>query len=64
MEAFQQAEPGVKFVGPGVEVQDSDERRGYMDVSRLRELGFTPKHDLVSGVREYLNWRRTFPFLD
>ncbi len=62
--AFRQADPGVEFVGPGAEGPEPPRGQGYMDVSRLRELGFKPRYDIVSGVREYINWRRTFPFLD
>ncbi len=64
MAAFRDVEPGVEFAGPGAEPGDPGPARGYMDISRLRELGFTPRHDIHSGVREYIAWRRAFPFLD
>lgn len=34
--------------------------RNYMDISRLsNELGFTPEHDVVSGIRAYHQWLQT-----
>ena len=45
-------------------VQGSGDR-GPMDVSRLREdVGYTASYDLLAGLREYLEWREEFSFLD
>lgn len=36
-----------------------------MDLGRIKEdLGFTPRYDLLSGLKDYLEWRETFPYLD
>ena len=64
MDAFRQAEPSVEFIGPGAEGKAAQWNQGHMDVSRLWGLGFRPKYDIVSGVAEYIRWRREFPFLD
>ena len=64
MDAFRQAEPSVTFTGPGADGQSPLVDTGQMDVSRLHSLGFRPKYDIVSGVAEYIRWRREFPFLD
>ncbi len=64
MDAFRQAEPSVEFTGPGADGTGSVSDQGYMDVSRLRSLGFRPKYNIVTGVAEYIRWRREFPFLD
>ena len=31
---------------------------------KRQDLGWTPKYDLAEGLREYLAWRRSAPFLD
>ena len=64
MDAFRQAEPSVEFRGPGAEGMSVPWDQGHMDVSRLHALGFRPKYNIVSGVAEYIRWRREFPFLD
>ena len=28
------------------------------------DLGFEPRYDLVSALKDYLEWRRTFGFLE
>ena len=39
--------------------------QGLMDETRLREdLGFTSDYDLTAGLRDFLKWRETAPFLD
>ena len=68
LEAFRIALPQVRFVysasdGDGVETRAS--ARGAMDVTRIREdLGFEPGLDLQSGLKNYLDWRTEFDFLD
>ena len=63
--AIQEAHPEVKITQP-VPVDDASKGLGYsFDVSRMREdLGFTPKYDQVSGLRDYIKWRQTFDFMD
>ncbi len=64
MDAFRRAEPSVEFTGAGADGKSTSPDQGYMDVNRLHALGFRPKYDITSGVAEYINWRRSFPFLD
>ena len=64
MDAFRRADPSVEFTGPGADGEIALRDQGHMDVSRLHALGFRPKYDITSGVAEYINWRRSFPFLD
>ena len=64
MDAFRQAEPSVEFTGPGAGGGVAPWDQGRMGVSRLRSLGFRPKYNIVTGVAEYIKWRREFPFLD
>lgn len=53
-------DPRVEF-----EILRPSASRGILDVSRLREdLGFKARYDLTSGMREYLHWRESAPFLD
>ena len=54
---------------PALQVIDEPAHRGRQgvkeDVARLREdLGFTASFDLASALRDYIQWRETFPFLD
>ena len=40
-------------------------RHVVQPVTRMREdLGFVPRYDLVSGLRDYVKWRRDFNFMD
>jgi nucleoside-diphosphate-sugar epimerase len=68
IEALRQARPSLRVVDdPSYEVRNllPDVARGPMEVSRLRaDLGFKPRYDVVSGVREYLEWREKFSFRD
>jgi len=64
MDAFRQAEPSVEFTGPGADGGVAPWDQGRMGVSRLRSLGFRPKYNIVTGVAEYIKWRREIPFLD
>ena len=55
---------------PALQVIDDPTHRGRPpgakeDVTRLREdLGFTASFDFASAIRDYIQWRETFPFLD
>lgn len=41
------------------------ERWGVKDVTRLKEdVGFTATFDIASGIRDYIQWRESFPFFD
>ena len=66
--AMKEARPSVQIVDdPGHQEQSlrPDTARGCMDVTRLREdVGFRPAYDLVSGIREYLEWREASGFRD
>jgi nucleoside-diphosphate-sugar epimerase len=66
--ALKEARPSVEIVDdPTYEVRSlrPDTARGPMDVTRLRkDVGFQPAYDLVSGIREYLEWREDSGFRD
>ncbi len=65
--AMKQVYPAVKFIEPSPEVQKAPAPRygrGPMDISRLRELGYAPEHDIAAGLREYIAWREEFSFRD
>ena len=66
--AFREAIPNVKFVAPAQgepQITDRREARGLMDASRLRDdLGFGTRFDLVSGIRQYFDWRQAFRFTE
>lgn len=65
VEAIQEAYPAVKFVEPIPRDDGAKEALGPIDVSRIREeLGFAPKRDLASGLREYIKWRQEVNYLD
>ena len=72
IKALQQLEPNLQVmdVSPSearkllADISPS-ERDTMMDVTRMKEdVGFTAKFDLVSGLREYLNWRREYNFTE
>ncbi len=49
----------------GAAPRSSEPSRGPLSGHRLyQDLGWTPKYDLAAGLREYLAWRRSAPFLD
>ncbi len=49
----------------GASPRSSEPSRGPLSGHRLyQDLGWTPKYDLAAGLREYLAWRRSAPFLD
>ena len=52
-------------VAPSAAPRSSEPSRGPLSGHRLyQDLGWTPKYDLAAGLREYLDWRRSAPFLD
>ena len=63
--AIREAYPAVKFVEPIPEEDPTKESTHALDVSRMRDdLGFEPKYDMVSSLRDYIEWRQNFGFLD
>jgi len=49
----------------GASPRSSEPSRGPLSGHRLyQDLGWMPKYDLAAGLREYLAWRRSAPFLD
>ena len=63
--AIREAYPAVEFVEPLPEADPTKEHTLAVDVSRMREdLGFEPKYDLVSSLRDYIEWRQSSGFLD
>ena len=63
--AMREACPEARFVEPIPQEDASVDRRLVVDVTRMREdLGFVPRYDLVSGLRDYVKWRRDFNFMD
>jgi nucleoside-diphosphate-sugar epimerase len=67
-DAVKEVRPSVRIVDDPAYVVQSlrpDAARGPMDVTRLTEdVGFKPAYDLVSGIREYLEWREASGFRD
>jgi len=52
-------------LGAGDAARSSEPTRGPLSGHRLyQDLRWTPKYDLATGLREYLAWRRSAPFLD
>ena len=52
-------------LGAGDATRSSEPTRGPLSGHRLyQDLGWRPKYDLALGLREYLDWRRSAPFLD
>ena len=52
-------------LGADAATRSSEPSRGPLSGHRLyQDLGWTPKYDLAAGLREYLAWRRSAPFLD
>ena len=71
--AFREAHPSVSFADPGVDGSrlpptaspPTASRSRVQDSSRIREdLGFETRFDLVSGLKEYISWRRLSGYLD
>ena len=58
----------IQELRPSLQVIDDPsprDRWGMKDVTRLREdVGFTATFDIASGIRDYIQWRESFPFLD
>ena len=52
-------------LGAGDAARSSEPTRGPLSGHRLyQDRGWTPKYDLATGLRQYLAWRRSAPFLD
>ncbi|PKB68630.1 MAG: hypothetical protein BZY82_00155 [SAR202 cluster bacterium Io17-Chloro-G3] len=68
IDALQELVPGIELVetpskNPGI--TSGAGTRGPLDVSRLRnDIGYTAKYDLLSGLREYIEWRQRFSFYE
>ena len=63
--AIREAYPAVKFVEPLPEMDPAKENGRVLNVDRMREdLGFAPKYDMVSSLRDFIEWRQTYGFLD
>ncbi len=63
--AMREACPEATFVEPIPREDASSKDRWVLDVSRMKEyLGFILKHDLVSGLKDYIAWRRELDFMD
>jgi UDP-glucose 4-epimerase len=63
VEAMKQAWPKASFKGGKPPVEE-DYRRALVDTGRLRELGYTPEHDIVRGLKAYMKWRSEFSYKD
>jgi UDP-glucose 4-epimerase len=63
--AIREAYPGVKFVEPLPEADPTKDIKHMLDLSRIKEdLGFEPKYDLVSSLKDFIEWRQSSGFLD
>ena len=65
--AMKRAYPTVKFADSEAAADETSapkSGRGPMDISRLRELGYEPEHDIEAGLREYFAWRKEFSYTD
>jgi nucleoside-diphosphate-sugar epimerase len=64
LDAFQKLEPGLRYRVVGEDetadiAYDESRQRGPLDITRLRDdVGYTPRHDLDSGIRAYMRWLR------
>lgn len=55
--------PDTKFSGVHTDINAAPQR-GLMDISLLREAGYTPPSDIYSGVKKFIEWRKEFSFVD
>ena len=65
--AMKRAYPKVKFADSEAAADETSapkSGRGPMDISRLRELGYEPEHDIEAGLRKYFAWRKEFSYTD
>jgi UDP-glucose 4-epimerase len=63
--ALQAVEPSVTFQESSDSKMEISSSRRVMDASRVREdIGFTPEHDIASGLKAYIQWRQEFEFID
>lgn len=65
--ALKKVYPKVQIVdssGASVEDSPTGSRKRVMDISRIqKDLGFIAKHDLLSGLREYIKWREESDYI-
>ena len=67
IEAMERVWPSVTFTGDRAAAEQAPQPkfgRGPMDVSRLSDLGFVAEHDIETGLRKYMAWRKEFGFTD
>ena len=66
--ALQELLPNIQVVDPpsiGLSTPSMASMRGPMDVTRLRDdIGVIAKYDLLSGLKEYMEWRHSFSFYE
>ncbi len=62
--AIREAYPEVKIVGSVPKDDPTRKNVRWYDVSRMQEVDFAPQYDLVSALKDYINWRQTFNFMD
>ncbi len=63
--AMREAYPAVKFVEPIPEEDASKPLGVSWDLGRMKDdLDYTPKYDLISALRDYINWRLKHNFLN
>jgi len=61
--AIREVFPDVRFVEPNAKTDISKALRRSMDVTRLREdVGFVAQYDILSGIKDYIKWRKAFNF--
>ena len=64
VDALRQVYPQVRFVEPVPDEDPTEEQVRVLDTTRMREdLGFEPRYDLVSGLRDFIQWRQAVGFL-
>ncbi len=67
IDAMERVWPSVTFAGDRDEAESKPQPkygRGPMDVSRLTDLGFVAEHDIETGLRKYMAWRKESGFTD
>ena len=66
--AFREVVPDVKIAepAPGQPLATGmGYGRGPLDTTRIREdVGFVPQYDPVTGIKEYIKWRRAYGFFE
>ena len=65
VDAIREAYPQVRFVEPLPKEDPTKDNPRVLDITRMREdLGYEPKYDMVSGLKDYIQWRQSFGFMD